>query len=324
MEFGGYLEFENFNGNILHDDGIALNSGRSCLAYLFECKHISKIYLPYLTCDSTENIIQKYNIDFEYYHIDSNFHPIIDFNLHDDEYIYLINYYGLLSREYCKKIVGNQKNIIMDNVQCYFESAIKGVDTIYSCRKFFGVPDGAFLYTTNSNNLHYEREIVNRRIQYLFGRMEESAKKYYYEYKKNEDSFYDKPILRMSKVTENILRAINYTVVKNKRTENFNYVKNRLSKYNKLSINTIIGPYAYPLLLDNGFTIKQALAKEQVYIPTLWPNVLNNCSKQSLEYNYAANILPIPIDQRYTISDMESICDIIEKKIVKSHELYPM
>ena len=36
-----------------------------------------------------------------------------------------------------------------------------------------------------------------------------------------------------------------------------------------------------------------------IYIPTLWPNVLEECPQGSLEYHYAADILPIPVDQRY-------------------------
>ena len=39
------------------------------------------------------------------------------------------------------------KNVIIDNVQAYFQRPIEGFDTLYSCRKYFGVPDGAVLYT---------------------------------------------------------------------------------------------------------------------------------------------------------------------------------
>lgn len=38
-------------------------------------------------------------------------------------------------------------NLIVDNVQAFYTPPIKGLDTIYTCRKFFGVPDEAYLYT---------------------------------------------------------------------------------------------------------------------------------------------------------------------------------
>ena len=34
MEYGGYIELEKFQGNMLHSEGIPLNCGRSCLMLL--------------------------------------------------------------------------------------------------------------------------------------------------------------------------------------------------------------------------------------------------------------------------------------------------
>lgn len=47
-EYGGYIEFENYHGNMLHDRAISLNCGRNALAYLCEAKKIKKLYLPYI------------------------------------------------------------------------------------------------------------------------------------------------------------------------------------------------------------------------------------------------------------------------------------
>ena len=63
----------------------------------------------------------------------------------------------------------------------------------------------------------------------------------------------------------------------------------------------------YPLLIKNGAAIRKALQKDKIYIPTLWPNVMEECEPNSLEYRYAADILPIPIDQRYDKEDMQYI-----------------
>ena len=42
MEFGGYLQFPQFTGEIFHTEAIALNSARNCLAYLIESKKNTK------------------------------------------------------------------------------------------------------------------------------------------------------------------------------------------------------------------------------------------------------------------------------------------
>ena len=67
----------------------------------------------------------------------------------------------------------------------------------------------------------------------------------------------------------------------------------------------------YPLYLVNGVDIRRKLQEHKIFIPTLWPAVFEICNEDELEYDMAKNILPIPIDQRYSISDMEYIVAII-------------
>lgn len=58
-EYGGYIEFENYHGMILHEETLALNSGRGALEYLCEAKKIKKLYLPYFLCSSVPNLCKK-------------------------------------------------------------------------------------------------------------------------------------------------------------------------------------------------------------------------------------------------------------------------
>ena len=45
-EIGGYLELDRYHLPMLHDEAIALNSGRNCLAYLIRKKGIKRIWIP--------------------------------------------------------------------------------------------------------------------------------------------------------------------------------------------------------------------------------------------------------------------------------------
>ena len=67
------------------------------------------------------------------------------------------------------------------------------------------------------------------------------------------------------------------------------------------------GPYMYPLLLENGAEIRKKLQEKEIYVPTLWPNVVENLSQKDAEYSLAENILPLPCDQRYGVWDMEYV-----------------
>lgn len=75
QEYGGYIEFESYEGSLLHDKAIPLNCGRSALAYLCEAKHIQKLYLPYFICSSVPHLLEKIGVNYAYYHIDSDFKP---------------------------------------------------------------------------------------------------------------------------------------------------------------------------------------------------------------------------------------------------------
>lgn len=322
MEIGGYLEFETFHGSEYHNGAIRLNSGRNCLAYLIEAKNIQKIALPYLICSSIIDVCRKYNVQMFFYHINAEFQPIFGDNLSSDIFLYIINHYGQLTDEYCQQLVLKYGGkIIIDNAHAFFRRPIPNIDTIYTCRKFFGVPDGAYLYTNTLLNKELHHDISYQRIQHLLGRFEVNASRFYQEYLKNETAFSFEPIKKMSRLTQNILKGIDYEIVKQKRTENYKYLFEKLLLHNKLKLNIIDGAYMYPLYLDNSQKLRDELLINKVYIPTLWPNVLNSTMSRELEHKYSENILPIPVDQRYQTSDLSSVIEIIiihlDKEIVR-------
>ena len=152
-------------------------------------------------------------------------------------------------------------------------------------------------------------------MNFLLGRFERSANEFYSEYSANNKFFMNEPIKKMSKITENIMKGIDYDSVINKRNQNFIYLSEKLNTINKLNIKFSVGPFAYPLYLENGSEIRKKLQEKKVYIPTLWPDVFALCKENMLEYQYAKNILPIPIDQRYGIEDMKYILEFVLKEI---------
>ena len=115
----------------------------------------------------------------------------------------------------------------------------------------------------------------------------------------------------MSKLTDNLLHGIDYEFVKKRRTENFAYLHKQFEEENQLKLICPAGAFMYPLYLMNGVDIRKKLQEHKIFIPTLWPAVFEICNEDELEYDMAKNILPIPIDQRYSISDMEYIVGMI-------------
>lgn len=310
-EIGGYIELDHYGGRMLHEEAIALNCGRNALAYLIKARKIKKIALPYFICDSVTHLCDRYNTEIRYYHIDERFLPQ-ELELTDGEWLYLVDFYGQLSKEDIRLICDKYQRVIVDYAQAYFEMPLVGVDSLYTCRKFFGVPDGAFLYTDARLNEELPQDESFERMHFLLGRYERTASEFYSEYVENNKLFAAAPIMRMSKLTENLLRAVDYEQVKNIRTRNFDYLANRLEQMNLLHINRAQGAFAYPLLLKNGADVRKKLISNKIFVPTLWPNVLEELTEAFYEYRLAENILPLPCDQRYDETDMEYICSLIE------------
>ena len=302
-EIGGYIELDTYTGSMLHDDGIKLNCGRNALEYLIISKGIKKLLFPKFMCDSCDEILRRNNVSVRYYSIGIDFKPL-SIDRDEDEFLYIVNYYGQLSIDY---LLSLGDNVIVDNAQAYFNEPIDGTDTIYTCRKFFGVPDGAILYTDKKLETELPRDESFDRMHFLLGRYERSATEFYSEYVANNDFFYNEPIKKMSKLTENLLHGIDYEFVKNRRTENFGYLHSKFGKINKLSLSVPKGAFMYPLYIENGAEIRKTLQKEKIYIPTLWPSVFEVCDENELGYDMAKNILPLPIDQRYTRFDFDYI-----------------
>lgn len=75
------------------------------------------------------------------------------------------------------------KRIILDYSQAYFQRTILGIDTIYSCRKYFGVSDGVVLYTDCRINRKFKKDISYNRILPILGRFEKNAEIFYEQYK---------------------------------------------------------------------------------------------------------------------------------------------
>ena len=205
--------------------------------------------------------------------------------------------------------------IILDNIQAFFQKPLAWIDTIYSCRKFFGVLDGGYLSTDAKLNEELEVDVSRDRMTHILGRYEGAASDYYSYFQNNDASFKIEPLKYMSKLTHNILGAIDYERVRRIRNENYAYLESELGGQNKLNLITPNGAFAYPFYMENGIEIRKALVQKKIYISTLWPNVLADTPEESIEYKYVKNILPLPCDQRYGIEDMKYLVEELRRCI---------
>jgi len=309
-EIGGYFKIELSKTAEYYPDAIKLNSGRNALYYILKAYKPTKIFIPYYICNSVLEPIQKLNIDFEFYHIDDKFSPIIPNELTGNQYLLYVNYFGV-NIENVNTLSNNINNLIVDNSQAFFYKPTKR-PTFYSPRKFFGVPDGAYLFSEKQIKEKLIHSVSHDKASYLLKRFDLSSEEGYEDYKKTEEAFTEEPIKLISHLTQSILSSINYEQIKKIREENFQYIHNHLQDLNELSLNTqnLKGPMKYPFLISKE-GIKEFLIENMIYVSTYWKEVLERVEKNTFEYKLTKFLLPLPIDQRYNKTDM----DIIIRKI---------
>lgn len=311
---GGYFSIELSLCEEYHADAIRLNTGRNCLEYIVRARGYNKVYVPYYTCEAVMEPINKLGISYEYYNIDVCFEIRDRFTLKANEALLYTNYFGLKQRyvEQLADYFGSR--LIVDNTQAFYAKPIQGIDTFYTCRKFFGVADGAYLYTDKLLDDEFEQDESYDRMAHLLKRIDLSAEHGFADFRKVDDGLDNQPIRKMSKLTQRIMQSIDYEAVAKKRRENYLILYEVLGKENNLSLPLDEGvvPMVYPFLASvKG--LREKLIENKVFVARYWPNVLEWTTKDDIEFFLAYQMQPLPIDQRYGERDMKYIIDIINK-----------
>lgn len=308
---GGYFELELRKGEHYHKDALKLNTARNCFEYVLRARGYKKVYMPYYTCDVMFQPLNKLGVDYSFYHIDERFEICELPTLKDGDAILYTNYFALKQSyvESLARIYGS--TLIVDNAQAFYAPRVNGIDTFYSARKFFGVPDGAYLYTDCYLDDELEQDVSWERMTHLLKRIEFGAEAGYDDFRKVEESLDNQPIKRMSKLTESILENVDYEAVALKRRENYLLFVRELTKYNKLNIrlsNESV-PMVYPYYTENTNTLlKSKLIQNRIFIPTYWAYI--NTKDSMLEERLSERLLPLPVDQRDI--DIDRILKIIK------------
>jgi len=312
---GGFFELELTNyANLYHNEAIALNSGRNALQYILAANEYNKIHIPYYTCDVILQPIKRMNIKYDFYRIDNNLLPILD-NIKSNEVLLYVNYFGILNAN-VQRVLKKSKNVIIDNCQSFFLKHRSNINTFYSPRKFFGVPDGGFAYCTKSIKINLERDKSFLGCDHLIKRIDLGPEKSYDLFKKNDENIGKQSTLKMSLFTERLLKSINYKDALRKRNQNFLFLHRFLKDENELSylidVRKINGPMVYPFLKKGNSILRKKLIKHKIFVAVYWPNVYEWTSKNSWEYYLTDSLISLPIDQRYNQKEMYNIVNMIK------------
>lgn len=310
---GGYFGLELRNGEHYHKNAIRLNTARNCFEYVLRTRSYVKVYVPYYTCEVMLEPICKLSVEYEFYHINEKLEPTVLPKLNANEAFLYTNYFGL--KQECVKRLASAygKQLIVDNAQAFYDEPLKGIDTFYSARKFFGVPDGAYLYTDKPLQHEFEQDCSLERMSHLLKRIDLGAESGYHDFRMNDDTLCYQEIKKMSKLTESLLSGIDYEYARERRRQNYLFLENAFGTTNMLHLgcdeNTV--PMVYPYWVDDGIVLKKKLIDNKVFVATYWPNIKNVLRNDDVEMMFVNDMVPLPSDQRYGTIDLNRIVDMI-------------
>ena len=311
---GGYFSLELPLREEYHKNAIRLNTGRNCLEYILRVRGYKKVYIPYYTCEVILEPFKKLGIPYEFYHIDIHFEIRDRFTLKADEALLYTNYFGLKQR-YVERLAEKLgSRLIVDNTQAFYAKPLNGINTFYTCRKFFGVADGAYLYTDKLLEDEFEQDESWNRMTHLLKRIDLSAEQGFADFRRADDGLDNQPIRKMSKLTQRIMQSIDYEAAANMRRENYLILQEALGGENNLTLplDDDAIPMVYPFLAPiKG--IREKLIENRIFVARYWPNVLEWTTKDVIEYLLACQMQPLPIDHRYSKEDLERMINNIKE-----------
>lgn len=315
---GGYFELALPFSKPYYPDALTFQSARAAFLALLRAGAPRRVWMPSYICDAMLAPITLAGAECLFYQIDEQFEVSDRVELADGDWLLYVNYFGLGNRKVDRILTRfNPMQIVLDHSQAFFAPPRDCLATIYSPRKFFGLPDGALLFSRLKLSPPPDEDAGSmHRMDHLLKRLAESPEVGYHDFQKAEASLRDMEPHRMSRLTERLLSSQDFEAIRQKRNDNFCLLHERLSAVNLLSVDTsaVSGPLCYPFY-SRLAGLRDRLVAERIFVPTYWSDVLTRVDDDSCEGRLVRECLPLPCDQRYGEREMNELLAVIEKGV---------
>lgn len=319
MEIGSFIELNFQKGKEYYkgSENIArLNSGRTAIYHASRVWGCNVVYLPVYQCETVREFLSKKGVLVKYYYMDWTFEPLVD-SIEDDACIVIVNYFGIMSNKRMENLADKYDKVIIDNSQAFFAKPIEGTMSVYSARKFHGVPDGAYVIGVGAEKYldEYEQGYSSDTSLFLLQRIEYGCEgKTYANRSLNEERIDNEDVSKMSLLTRTILDGCDYDGDLIKRRENFGIASELFDNINKLDVmhyydNTCV-PMVYPLVVEEENLLHRLLEAKH-FQGHWWNYILSEADENTFEYWLSKYMIPITIDQRYGKKELQYIRGLI-------------
>lgn len=311
---GGYFGLELPEpGSAFHAKALALNLGRNALELILRHLGCATVHVPRYICAAVLEPIAKLGMKPVFYGIDMNLDPVLNEPPRAGSAFLYANFFGLkgpAARALARSI---PVPFILDNTQAFFDPPLAGAFTFYSARKFFGVPDGAYLYGDQVADVPLEPDTSFDRCEHLLRSIDQGPMAGFAAFQKLEASLSLVPPRRMSALTRRLLGGVEYGRVSALRRDHYARLDGALGGFNplRMALPEAAVPLCYPVLVDDGAALKAELIRRRIFVPTFWPGVAERAPEGSVEARLARDLLCLPLDQRYSSGEMDRVASSV-------------
>lgn len=299
------------------------NSGRSSLRWAITSLGLShkRILVPEFICQTVVDVLCELDVSFSFYHVNSDLSFFLESqSLKSVDAVYLVRYFGYQTESLDNALSDLTIPFIFDDVfgvinpvfenkypWAYFNSfrkvsAIAGYSQLISNRElaticFEDLPDFDQLkYKAKDFKAKYLADRLYDQASYLapFDRAEKLLDE-------SSPGIY-RPSARSSILVNKFFRTLDNETLH--RQNNLVLAKNLLPKHFYIDVVPEF-PSFLPIVLQDRDAVRKKLRQYQVFLAIHWPRL-------SMTHNQLSDcLLSLPLDSRYTGSDIERVCNLI-------------
>ncbi len=315
--FGGFPSLNlGSNQEFLYSLKNSYESARAAITAVIRQVEPKKVWLPWYICGGLSQMLENNGFRLTRYNLSESFFPKITQSIKADEILIYPNYFGL-NDPTVKKVLEHfsPTRVIVDNASALYSEPKNCLATVYSPRKFIGIPDGGVVITELPVEVP---KLVNPRLlelgAYVYLKEAGFNDQAYQLFREAEKEISISQIYRMSRFSEYYLRVCEekYTIPK-RRQENYDLLETNFRAVNKLKIKRSLDavPLCYPLLADKDID-RDELIEKGVFVPSYWPEVNRN-KLNDFELKIYEKCIFLPCEQRMNSNDIIKMSKVVKK-----------
>ena len=313
------------------------DSGRSALKHLIcHLDSFESVLLPEYICESVSDCFEKSNITF--YSLKEDFSVDLDDIKgkigNNKAIIFLMHYFGSLQPsnilEEIRSLADATNSVIIEDTTHSIFSCKQTIGDYMICsiRKWLPIPGGGVLYyKQNRCDIReplYSKSIDNGRsygmiLKDIFIKKGFDCNSEYRDIFKESEERLDKQkeCLLISDFAMFISSCISIKKIKEKRKQNYLYLKNEMEKrgiYPAVPLRSEEVPLVYPLRIHNNRNnLRSYLMHNHIYCAVHWPFDGFKSEDRHFAKRNAEELISLPIDQRYDEAHVQYMVDTLNQ-----------